>query len=128
MTPPPPAESETASTRSDASLTPIPSSPAHAAVEATTEPEDFHLPGSRLATAAEIEHLNDVIARPQEQVSGLRTIASERQERHTTFERETPLRETSYAPTNYTSAPHHPKIKASDLPKFSGKDNEDVDQ
>ncbi|KAJ9091849.1 hypothetical protein QFC21_007047 [Naganishia friedmannii] len=115
------------------SLTPVPSTPApsipvHDILEASTEPEDLRLPEPRLATAAEIEHLNEIIAGLQRQVAELNTRASERRERHAIFEMDTPRRETSYAPTNYSSAPHHPKLKASDLPKFSGKDNEDVDQ
>ncbi|KAJ9112497.1 hypothetical protein QFC22_006244 [Naganishia vaughanmartiniae] len=133
VTPPARSSSTPPSTRSDQSLTPVPSTPVpstpvHDALEASTEPEDLRLPEPRLATAAEIEHLNEVIAGLQRQVAGLNTTSSERRERHATFERETPHRETSYTPTNYTSTPHHPKLKASELPKFSGKDNEDVDQ
>ncbi|KAJ9102240.1 hypothetical protein QFC19_004785 [Naganishia cerealis] len=128
VTPTPRGATATPSTRSNDSLTPVPSSPAHATLEVNTEPEEFPHPEPRLATAAEIEHLNEIIAGLQRQVSGLQTLASERQERHAIFDRETPFREASYAPTSYTSVPHRPKIKASDLPKFSGKDNEDVDQ
>ncbi|KAJ9115481.1 hypothetical protein QFC22_005239 [Naganishia vaughanmartiniae] len=39
----------------------------------------------------------------------------------------TPPSEHSYAPSNFTSAPNKPKLKASDLPRL-GKDREDVDQ
>ena len=128
VTPPVRPSSANSSIRSDASLTPVPSTPVHDATEISTEPEDIRLPQPRLATAAEVERLNEIIAGLQRQVAELNTMPSERPERHATLERETPRRETSYAPTNYTSSPHHPKLKASDLPKFSGKDNEDVDQ
>ncbi|KAJ9091541.1 hypothetical protein QFC21_007166 [Naganishia friedmannii] len=133
VTPSSRSSSTTPSIRSNDSLTPVPSTPVpstpvHDILEASTEPEDLRLPEPRLATAAEIEHLNEIIAGLQRQVAGLNTRASEQRERHAIFEMDTPRRETSYAPTNYSSAPHHPKLKASDLPKFSGKDNEDVDQ
>ncbi|KAJ9128117.1 hypothetical protein QFC24_000409 [Naganishia onofrii] len=128
VTPASRSSSTTPSARSNESLTPVPSTPVHEPLESSTEPEDLLLPQPRLATAAEVERLNDIIAGLQRQVEGMNTIPSERHERHPTFERETPRREMSYAPTSYSSAPHHPKLKASDLPKFSGKDNEDVDQ
>jgi hypothetical protein len=96
---------------------------------AASIPEGRSLPEPRVATAYELSQLNEIIAGLQRRVEGLQALhVQERQERHPTFETESSYREASYAPSNYTFAPNKPKLKASDLPKFSGKDNEDVDQ
>ncbi|KAJ9118443.1 hypothetical protein QFC24_006089 [Naganishia onofrii] len=96
---------------------------------AASIPEGRSLPEPQVATAYELSQLNEIIAGLQRRVEGLQTLhVQERQERHPTFETGSSYRQASYAPSNYTSAPNRPKLKASDLPKFSGKDNEDVDQ
>lgn len=79
-----------------------------------------------MATAAEVERLNEIVARLQAQLGQEPSPHSARRERHATFEPS--FREASSAPTNFSSAPNKPKLKASDLPKFFGKDSEDVDQ
>jgi hypothetical protein len=117
------------SRRTEESLTPPPASPMQAALDrASAEFEAIHLPAPRLATAAEVERLNEIVAQLQAKLLENSPPPPRRQERHPTFERDTPIREASHAPTNYSSAPNKPKLKASDLPKFYGKDREDVDQ
>lgn len=117
------------SRRTEESLTPPPASPRQAAIDrVSSEFEALRLPGPRLATAAEVERLNDIVAQLQARIGEGSPPPSRREERHATLERNTPLREASHAPTNYSSAPNKPKLKASDLPKFYGKDSEDVDQ
>ncbi|KAJ9119382.1 hypothetical protein QFC24_005615 [Naganishia onofrii] len=73
VTPASRSSSTTPSARSNESLTPVPSTPVHEPLESSTEPEDLLLPQPRLATAAEIERLNDIIAGLQRQVEGLNT-------------------------------------------------------
>jgi hypothetical protein len=120
------------SLRSNESLTPAPETPVQRASDrATAEPDELRLPEPRVATAAEVTRLNEIIARLEQRLDRLEPVPSaqeEREERHATFEREPSYREASYTPTTATTYPHRPKIKASDLPKFYGKDNEDVDQ
>ncbi|GHJ89511.1 hypothetical protein NliqN6_5913 [Naganishia liquefaciens] len=131
-TPPPPsaAPSEPPSNRSQDSLTPAPPSPLQAnVVEASAAADELRLPETRLATPAEVDELNEIIAGLQRRVQELRPEpTSSRAERHPTFEQETSYRQSSFTPSIYASVPHKPKLKASDLPKFSGKDHEDVDQ
>ena len=62
VTPASRSSSTTPSARSNESLTPVPSTPVHEPLESSTEPEDLLLPQPRLATAAEVERLNDIIA------------------------------------------------------------------
>jgi hypothetical protein len=81
-----------------------------------------------VASAAEVERLNEIIADLQRRVQDLAPAQPSREDRHATIDSEPSYRETSFAPSNFTSAPHKPKIKVSDLPKSSGRDTEDVDQ
>ncbi|KAJ9095928.1 hypothetical protein QFC20_006529 [Naganishia adeliensis] len=148
VTPAPSPMPEAPSQRSQGTLTPAPSSPStpvqRPSDRAAAEPESFRLPEVRVASADEVARLNEIAARLQRQMSDLHSSEPRRPERQATIEEERPstfepehqantereptYREASYAPTSYSCAPHKPKIKASDLPKFSGKDTEDVDQ
>jgi hypothetical protein len=120
-TTPTPPSLTTESSRSNATLTPVPDIPDQAHSDrAQTDLEPSRIPEPRLASAAELERLNDIIADLQRRIKSLMPTQPPNMVPHTTFEREVPYRETSYASTTYTSAPHKPKIKASDLPRFRG--------
>jgi hypothetical protein len=129
-TPTPPPGSDLLSHRTEDSLSPAPSTPRQGPPpHASVEPEDFRLPEPGLATSEEVSELRMMMDRLRRRLDVLEPPApSFRETRQATFEQATPYREASYAPTSYTSAPHKPKLKASDLPKFTGRDNEDVDQ
>ncbi|KAJ9101380.1 hypothetical protein QFC20_005262 [Naganishia adeliensis] len=117
------------SRRTEESLTPAPPTPIQAALNrASAEPEAFRLPEPRMATAAEVERLNEIVARLQAQLGEEPSPHSSRRERHATFERKPSFREASHTPTNLSSAPNKPKLQASDLPIFFGEDSEDIDQ
>lgn len=129
VTPTPPPMPEDASLRSNDTLSPVPELPDQAPSDRTqADPEPLRLPEPRIASAAEVERLNEIISGLQRQVQNLLPVPPSRAERHATIDEEATYRDPSYAPSTFTSAPHKPKIKASDLPKFNGRDNEDVDQ
>lgn len=80
------------------------------------------------ASASEVARLNELVASLQTQVEDMQRERPNRSARHATVESERPIRELSEAVTDFSTDGRRNKIKASDLPKFSGKDHEDVDQ
>jgi hypothetical protein len=58
ITPIPSPAPEEQSRRSEESLSPAPPTPVQGAVHRALDPEAFHLPEPRMATAAEVERLN----------------------------------------------------------------------
>lgn len=128
VTPTPSPAPEDHSRQSDEYLTPAPPTPIHRAAHRAEGPQALHLPEVPMATAEEVERLSEIVARLQTRLGEYDPSTPIRHDRHAIFEREPSYREASYAPTHLSSSPNKPKLKASDLPKFYGKDNEDVDQ
>lgn len=81
-----------------------------------------------LASACEVARLNQLVASLQTQVEDIQRDRPNRGTRHATVEQERAIREMSEALTEFSTEGRRNKITASDLPKFSGKDHEDVDQ
>ncbi|KAJ9093739.1 hypothetical protein QFC21_006336 [Naganishia friedmannii] len=125
-----------ASSRSDSSISTAPSSSpvtprgnpiAASALERGVSEAYEPLP-EQLATSEDNRRLNDLVARLQQQLEDMQNNAN-RSARHVTIEQdERPIKEDFMAPTDYTTTGSRSKIKSSDLPKFYGKDHEDVDQ
>jgi hypothetical protein len=119
-TPTPPSAGADSIRSGDTSIR-VPNSPVQVHSDrAQADHEPSRIPEPRLASAAELKRLNDIISDLQRQVQSLMPTQSPKVDRHSTIDRGNPYREASYASTTYTSVPHQPKIKASDLPRFSG--------
>ena len=129
------------SSRSEATLSPAPST--------STSPDTPRGPPVTLASIERGEHgaeelleempptaddhrrLEDLVARLSRQLEDLQrhaVIPEQLPERHVTIERDTPARDYSMTPSHPATDLTRSRIKSSDLPKFHGKDHEDVDQ
>lgn len=59
---------EDQSRRSEESLLLAPPTPVQKAIDRASDPDSFHLPEPRMATAAEVERLNEIVTRLQAQL------------------------------------------------------------